>query len=159
MSSFFTWTWNPQYLTQGHTETDVQQTPPQFHPDSNQCVPSSSPRQRSSSHKDPRSLSSKRRGSQGQMRGKEKWEAIPVSLWKGGHASELWHGLPHFSPALPPRPLQSQPGDARASIEKYSCTHKDSHQQRHVPPRSFPGEGWASGIPVLTTPLWTLPSC
>lgn len=66
-------------------------------------------------------------------------------------ATEQRHGLPHFSPALPPRPLQPRAGDARASVEKYPCTHKDSHQQRHVPPRSFPGEGWASGIPVVTT--------
>lgn len=60
-------------------------------------------------------------------------------------------GTPISPLLLPPRPLQAQPGDARASLEKYSCTHKDSHQQRHVPPQSFPGERWASGIPIVTT--------
>lgn len=67
-------------------------------------------------------------------------------------------GSPSSPLLLLPRPLQAQPGDARASLEKYSCTHKDSHQQRHVPPQPFPGERWASGIPIVATHSASVPS-
>lgn len=51
-------------------------------------------------------------------------------------------------PALPDSTLETR----QATIENCSCTHKDSHQQRHVPQQPFPGEEWPSGIPAATTP-------
>ena len=54
---------------------------------------------------------------------------------------------PAASPALPfPTPTLG------ATAENYSLTHKDSHQQRHVPLQPLPGKEWPSGVPAAPTP-------
>lgn len=101
----------------------------------------------------------------------KKWEATAKPLAEGGGKLPLFPPerrrrslaaaqaplllFPPVSPA--PALSDSNPRARRTTIQDDSFTHKDSHQQRHIPQQPFPGEGWASGVPAAATPPQVCP--
>lgn len=101
------------------------------------------------------SPSPSKRGQPRPKKGRGRREAASVSPQRGGRAASLPHRLPSCTSFqfLPPRPLRLQPRARRTTVQNDSFTHKDSHQQRHVPQQPFPGEGWVSGVPAAVPSL------